>query len=129
MNNIEKEFLSDTIAILVGYDGEHEVEGLKALIDETRERLTKLYKREVKKEDLGMETNLNNHLEVMRGGKDDNLVIEHKGKRYSVIGEGDGYYIATEPFEEVDGMKLYIPKNDSKIVNEKENENGTYRKS
>jgi flavodoxin len=116
MNNIEKEFLSDTIAILIGYDGEHEVEGLKALIDETRERLTKLYKREVKKEDLGMKTNLDNHLEVIRGGKDDKLVVEYKGKRYSVIGEGDGYYIATEPFEEADGKKIYIPKNDSKIV-------------
>ncbi|ETI67865.1 hypothetical protein [Neobacillus vireti] len=69
MNDIEKEYLSDTIAILVGYDGEHEVDGLKALIDETRERLIKLYKREVTKIDLGIAFNLDSPFEVLEGGK------------------------------------------------------------
>jgi len=69
MNDIEKEFLSDTIAILIGYDGEHEVEGLKALIDETRERLTKLYKRQVTKVDNGIAFNLDSPFEVLEGGK------------------------------------------------------------
>jgi hypothetical protein len=69
MNDIEKEYLSDTIAILIGYDGEHEVEGLKALIDETRERLTKLYKRQVTKIDLGIAFNLDSPFEVLEGGK------------------------------------------------------------
>jgi hypothetical protein len=55
MNEIEKTYLGDTIGILISYDGEHTVEGLKALIDETRERLIKLSKGEVKKEDLGFE--------------------------------------------------------------------------
>ncbi|MEC0276883.1 hypothetical protein [Peribacillus frigoritolerans] len=56
MNEHEKLFLQDTIDILVNYDGEHQVEGLKALIDETRERLIKLSRNEVTKEDaLGIE--------------------------------------------------------------------------
>ena len=69
MNDLEKEYLSHTIAILVGYDGESEVEGLKALIDETRERLTKLYKREITKVDLGIAFDLDSPFEVLEGGK------------------------------------------------------------
>lgn len=53
MTEDEKVFLKDTIGILVNYDGEHTVEGLKALIDETRQRLIKISKGEVTKDDLG----------------------------------------------------------------------------
>jgi hypothetical protein len=54
MNKIEKEYLQTTRDILVGYDGEHTVEGLKKLIDETRERLEKALHGEIKDEDLSM---------------------------------------------------------------------------
>jgi len=36
----EREFLSDTYDILIGYDGFQKSEDLMGLIDETRERLT-----------------------------------------------------------------------------------------
>lgn len=48
------EYLKDTIGILVNYDNENNVEGLKALIDETRTRLDKILNGEVSDEDLGM---------------------------------------------------------------------------
>lgn len=53
MNKTEIAFLHDTIDILVGYDGEHQVAGLKALIDEARERLIKLASGNVTETDLG----------------------------------------------------------------------------
>lgn len=80
MNKHEKEFLDDTIAILIGYDGETTVEGLKGLIDETRERLIKLYKRNVTKEDLGVQVDLDNPFEVV---KDSNY--EEKRKQSQII--------------------------------------------
>ena len=86
MNDYEKAYLSDTIDILIGYDGETTVEGLKSLIDETRERLIKLHKRQVKREDLGIATNLNNPFEVLEGGKDnviDKLEYEEQRKKSS----------------------------------------------
>lgn len=69
MNDMEKEYLSDTISILVNYDGETTIEGLKALIDETRERLTKIYSGEVKKPDLGIAFDIEQPFEVLEGGK------------------------------------------------------------
>jgi hypothetical protein len=42
VNDCEKMFLSDTIDILVDYDGYETVDGLKGLIDETMERLIEL---------------------------------------------------------------------------------------
>lgn len=53
MNENEKTYLEDTIGILINYDGEHTVKGLKALIDETRQRLIKISKNEVTQDDLG----------------------------------------------------------------------------
>jgi hypothetical protein len=43
VSEYEKTFISDTIDMLVGYDGYETVDGLKGLIDETRERLIELY--------------------------------------------------------------------------------------
>lgn len=42
MDKAEKEFLQDTIDILIDYDGFRTVEGLKGLIDEVRGRLIRL---------------------------------------------------------------------------------------
>lgn len=42
MTNKEREYLVDTIGILVDYDGCRTVDQLKDLIDETRERLSSL---------------------------------------------------------------------------------------
>jgi hypothetical protein len=53
MTKDEKIFLDDTIGILVSYDNEYTIEGLKRLIDETKERLIKISEGEIKKEDLG----------------------------------------------------------------------------
>jgi hypothetical protein len=44
------------------------------------------------------------------------MIIEYQGKRYPVIGEGDTYYICTEPWQEVEGESFYVPKNGSKII-------------
>ena len=44
------------------------------------------------------------------------MVIEYQGKRYPVVGEGDAYYICTEPFEEEFGESFLIPKQGSKII-------------
>ena len=49
-----KEYLQTTRDILVGYDGEHTVEGLKKLVDETRERLEKALHGDIKDEDLSL---------------------------------------------------------------------------
>ncbi|WP_170163381.1 hypothetical protein [Brevibacillus gelatini] len=54
MEKHERLFLEDTRDILIGYDGYNTVEGLKALIDETRERLTKLLNGEIKPDDVGL---------------------------------------------------------------------------
>ena len=53
MNQIEKMYLADTIALLNRYDGEHQVDDLKAIIDETKERLVKIINGKLVKEDLG----------------------------------------------------------------------------
>jgi hypothetical protein len=53
MNKLQEEYLSDTIGILVSYDNENTVEGLKKLIDETRERLIKIKTNTVTEKDLG----------------------------------------------------------------------------
>lgn len=53
MTERERYFLQDTIDILVGYDGCHTIESLKALINETRERLIKLERGNITKEDVG----------------------------------------------------------------------------
>jgi hypothetical protein len=42
-------FLEDTRDILVGYDGNHTVEGLKGLIDETKARLSAYLNDEIEK--------------------------------------------------------------------------------
>lgn len=63
MKKIEKEFLQDTIDILVSYDGEHESGALKSLVDETRERLIKLANGRVVKKDLGYGVNGDNWLD------------------------------------------------------------------
>lgn len=52
--DMEQMYLNDTIAILYDYDGYRTVEGLKALIDEARDRLRKLSRHEVTRKDLGM---------------------------------------------------------------------------
>lgn len=57
LDEIEQEiyadqYLADTIAILIGYDGFDTVDTLKDLIDETRERLVKLYRHEVTRADV-----------------------------------------------------------------------------
>lgn len=49
----ELRYLSDTADILVGYDGYTTVEDLKWLIDETRERITKVLAHDVTNVDLG----------------------------------------------------------------------------
>lgn len=54
MNERQQMYLSDTIAILMGYDGYETVEGLKQLIDETRKRLIKLGNGNISDEDLGV---------------------------------------------------------------------------
>ena len=38
----EREYLEDTVSILINYDGESTVNGLKGLIDEARERITEV---------------------------------------------------------------------------------------
>jgi hypothetical protein len=43
------------------------------------------------------------------------MVIEHKGKRYSVVGEGDSYYICTECLDEIEGETFRIPKAKEKV--------------
>jgi hypothetical protein len=52
MTELEDRFLSDTIAILIGYDGCNTVESLKGLIDEARERLIKLRHGHVTENDI-----------------------------------------------------------------------------
>lgn len=41
------------------------------------------------------------------------MVIEYKGKKYSVVGEGDTYYICTYPWDEVEGETFHIPKSEA----------------
>jgi hypothetical protein len=48
MTEQEKVFLEDTRDILVGYDGNHSVEGLKSLVDETRQRLNAFLNNKIK---------------------------------------------------------------------------------
>lgn len=48
-----KTYLDDTISILADYDGQNTVEGLKALLDETKTRLIKVARGDVSKEDVG----------------------------------------------------------------------------
>lgn len=49
---LKKMYLEDTRDILTGYDGERTVEGLKGLIDETHERLTKYLNDDIQDDDL-----------------------------------------------------------------------------
>jgi hypothetical protein len=37
-------------------------------------------------------------------------IVEYKGERYSVIGQTDSEYIATEPYFEMDGPTINIDK-------------------
>ena len=50
----ERIFLEDTYAILIDYDGYRSVEGLMGLIDETKERISKLLNGKVTPEDVGL---------------------------------------------------------------------------
>lgn len=54
LNKRQRMYLSDTIAILIDYDGYKTPEGLKQLIDETRKRLLKLGNDDISDEDLGV---------------------------------------------------------------------------
>jgi hypothetical protein len=54
-SEIKKIYLQDTIGILAEYDGCDTVASLKALVDETRERLIKLSSGKVELEDIGYE--------------------------------------------------------------------------
>lgn len=47
MNKQEREFVEDTIAILMDYDGYREAKDLMTLIDETKQRLIDLLKGDI----------------------------------------------------------------------------------
>lgn len=46
------------------------------------------------------------------------MVIEHKGKRYVVIGGNDTYYLVTEPWMEDIGPSYSIKKSEAIIIKE-----------
>ena len=54
MTPSERTYLQDTVSILEDYDGEKSVDGLKALVDETKDRVIKVLKHEVDEEDSGI---------------------------------------------------------------------------
>lgn len=56
------------------------------------------------------------HIKIKWKMSEIELVIEHKGKRYPVVGESVHYYICTDPWEEEFGDTFVIPKNESKII-------------
>lgn len=54
--------------------------------------------------------------EVLEGKTNTVDIVEYEGKRWSVIGGTDTHYIATEPYEEMDGDTIKIPKNEAIII-------------